>query len=120
MKVDFIPIVKLVNGVSLATEQVKEDILSAFHQRSHEILQDGFVTKNYHEFAINSIQSYLRNLSGFGKWVSRIDRKLLNGMLLSLKYNKKRLLIMQNFIECEAHRELILAGLRRLVLGNGK
>lgn len=28
------------------------------------------------------------------------------------KYNKKQLLAIQNYIECEAHRELVIAGLK--------
>ena len=50
-------------------------------------------------------------LSGFGKWKSRIDRRLLNNMLLKQKYNSKKLLAIQNYIECEAHRELLISGL---------
>ena len=100
------------NGVRLTVGQVAEDTLAAFHQRSDEILQDGFVKQQYQEFAQENTQSYLRSFSGFGKWLSWIDRRLLNGMLLKRKYNKKQLLAIQNFIECEAHRELVLAGLQ--------
>ena len=110
--VDYIPIVKAGNGVRLTVGQVAEDTLAAFHQRSDEILQDGFVKQQYQKFAQENTQSYLRSFSGFGKWLSRIDRRLLNGMLLKRKYNKKQLLAIQNFIECEAHRELVLAGLQ--------
>lgn len=110
--VDYIPIVKAGNGVRLTVGQVAEDTLAAFHQRSDEILQDGFVKQQYQEFAQENTQSYLRSFSGFGKWLSWIDRRLLNGMLLKRKYNKKQLLAIQNFIECEAHRELVLAGLQ--------
>jgi poly-gamma-glutamate synthesis protein (capsule biosynthesis protein) len=33
-------------------------------------------------------------------------------MLLKRKYNKKQLLAIQNYFECEAHRELVLACLK--------
>ena len=112
LHVDYIPIVKAGNGVCLATGQLAEDILAAFHQRSDEILQDGFVEQLYRKFAQENIQSYLRRFSGFDKWLSWIDRRLLNGMLLEKKYNKKQLIAIQNFIECEAHRELVIAALR--------
>ena len=112
LHVDYIPIVKAGNGVCLATGQLAEDILAAFHQRSDEILQDGFVEQLYRKFAQENTQSYLRSFSGFGKWLSRIDRYLLKGMLAKRKYNKNQLLAIQNFIECEAHRELLLAGLK--------
>jgi poly-gamma-glutamate synthesis protein (capsule biosynthesis protein) len=109
--VNYIPIVKKGKGVRLATGQAAEDILQAFQQRSDEILQDNFVEQQYQKFAQENIQSYLRRFFGFGKWLSRIDRRLLNGMLLKRKYNKKQLLAIHNYIECEAHRELVTKGL---------
>ncbi len=109
--IEYIPIVKKDNGVCLAECQEGMDILAGFNERSLEILKDGFVEGQYRRFAEENIQLYLRSLSGFGKWLSRIDRKLLNGMLLRRKYNKNQLLEIQNYIECEAHRELLLAGL---------
>ena len=45
--------------------------------------------------------------------MSKIDRYLLKGLLLRLKYNKAQLLALQNYIECEAHREVLLEALRQ-------
>jgi len=112
LHVEYIPIVKAGNGVRQAEGLVAENILSTFHHRSSEILQNGFVKQQYLKFAKDNTQSYLRRFSGFGKWLSRIDRRLLNGMLLKRKYDRKHLLAIQNYIECEAHRELVLAGLK--------
>ena len=112
LHVDYIPIVKEGNGVRLATDQVAEDILAAYHKRSNEILQDGFVEQRYREFAVDNHLLYVRHFAGFGKWLSMLDRYLLKGMLAKRKYNKKQLLAIQNYIECEAHRELVLAGLK--------
>ncbi|MBD8591097.1 CapA family protein [Peribacillus simplex] len=112
IKIDYIPIVKKDSGVRLATGQMAKDILSEFQERSKEILQDGFIEKKYQEFANQNIQSYRRKFSGFGKWLTRIDVYLFKGTLAKLKYNKKQLLAIQNAIECEAHRELLLAGLK--------
>jgi len=112
LHIDYIPIVKAENGVRLAQGQVEDDILTAFQHRSNQILQKGFVEQQYQKFAQENIQNYLRNISGFSKWLSRIDRILLNGMLMKEKYNKKQLLAIQNIIECEAHRELVLAALK--------
>jgi poly-gamma-glutamate synthesis protein (capsule biosynthesis protein) len=109
--VDYIPIKKEGNGVRLAEGQVAENILESFQQRSREILQPSFVEQQYQKFAQENIDSYLRRFSGFGKWLSRIDRYLLKGILLKKKYNKKQLLAIQNFIECEAHRELVIKGI---------
>ena len=112
VQIDYIPIVKAGNGVCLADGQATGDVLVSFRKRSDEILKEGFIEQQYRQFAQKNRDSYLRRFSGFGKWLSRIDRRLLNGMLVRKKYNKKQLLAIQNYIECEAHRELIIAGLK--------
>ena len=112
LQIDYIPIVKAINGVRLADGKTAEDMLVAFHQRSCEILKSGFVEHQYQQFAVDNYLLYVRQFAAFGKWLSRIDRRLLNGMLAKRKYNKRQLLAIQNFIECEAHRELVLAGLQ--------
>lgn len=112
LNIEYIPIVKRENSVRLAEGNEAKEILSSFHERSDEILQEGFIEQQYKKFAENNMESYLRIFSGFGKWLSRIDRHLLKGSLLKHKYNKKQLLAIQNHIECEAHRELVLAGLK--------
>lgn len=110
--VEYIPIVKKGNSVRLASGQVADDIQAAFQHRSNEILQEGFIEEQYRKFAQDNMQNYLRSFSGFGKWLSRIDRRLLNGILMKKKYNEKQLLTIQNSIECEAHRELIITGFK--------
>lgn len=112
LNIEYIPIVKKENVIRLAEAKVGQEILSGFHKRSEEILQEGFIKEQYRKFAKISMENYLRNFSGFGKWLSRIDRYLLKGNLLKNKYNKKKLLAIQNYVECEAHRELLLSGLK--------
>lgn len=108
--IEYIPIVKVENGVRLAVGQAEKDILEAFYQRSSEILQDGFIEQQFQKFAKENYLQYVRHFAGFGKWLSRIDRYLLNGILAKRKYNKRQLLAIQNFVECEAHRELVIKG----------
>ena len=112
LHIDYIPIVKAMSSVRLADDKTAEDILAAFHQRSCEILKSGFVEQQYQQFAADNYLSYVSQFAAFGKWLSRIDRRLLNGMLAKRKYNKRQSLAIQNYIECEAHRELVLAGLQ--------
>ena len=66
----------------------------------------------YREYAEENIDNYLRKFAGFGRWLSRIDRYIFRGLLLKTIYNKEKMLAVQNYIECEAHRELILEGIR--------
>jgi poly-gamma-glutamate synthesis protein (capsule biosynthesis protein) len=111
ININFIPIVKKDNTIRLADEKESEKILSDFNNRSYEILEGEFIENNYRKYSKENIDSYLRKLSGFGKWASRVDRKILKGFLVKSKYNKTKLLAIKNYIECEAHRELILTGL---------
>lgn len=110
--IEYIPIVKEKGGIRLADDSEATQILNEFYRRSDEILEDEFIEENYKAFAIENVRQYLRGFSGLGKWISRIDRKLLNDMLLRKGYNKNKLLMIQNFIECEAHRELLIEGLK--------
>ena len=110
--IEYIPIVKNGNAVCLAEGPAAKDILAGFQKRSVEILQDDFVEQEYLRFAVDNLLFYEKHFAGFGKWLSRIDRRLFKGALLKRKYNNNQLLTIQNFIECEAHRELILAGLK--------
>ncbi|WP_418792201.1 CapA family protein [Phosphitispora sp. TUW77] len=107
---EYVPIVREGNKIRLAEKPEAENILQLFQQRSSEILAAGFVDRKYKQFASENHLQYLRSFAGFGKWLLRLDRRLLNGWLIRKKYNKKQLLAMQNYVECESHRELLLAG----------
>lgn len=111
LDINYIPIMKNGNGVRLALGKDATDILESFYKRSCEILNEGFIEQQYQKFADENRLLYLIKLAGFGKWLSRIDRKLLNGFLAKHKYTKKQLLAVQNCIKCESHRELLLQGL---------
>ncbi|MCX7883743.1 MAG: CapA family protein [Caloramator sp.] len=90
--IEYIPIVKKGSVIRLAEREKSEEILSAFYKRSEEILQEGFIKEQYIKFAEVNIENYLRILSGFGKWLNRVDKYFLKGNLLKRKYNKKKLL----------------------------
>lgn len=113
MDIEFVPIVKKGNVVRLAKEKDAQEILSGFQERSRQIQQEGFIQEQYRAFAKENLESYLRRVSGMGKWMSRIDRYLFKGLLLRLKYNKAKLLALENYIECEAHREVLLEALKQ-------
>ncbi len=110
-KVDYIPIIKVGSTICLADNREQRSIISSFYRRSEEISKKGFIEQQYSQLALDCIDSYLRRLSGFNNLLLRIDSKILNGMLIKRKYKQKQLLSLKNYIECEAHRELIIAGL---------
>ena len=98
-------------GIRLANESESTSILNGFSKRSEEIKKHGFIEEKYREFAVKNIDNYLRKFLGFGKWTSRIDRILLKGMLVKMRSNQRHLLSVRNYVECEAHRELLLRGI---------
>lgn len=108
INVEYIPIVKKENVICLAEEEESITILKNFLKRSDEIKQEGFIEKEYAKYAENNIVKYLKSISGYGKWMLRVDRYLFKGKLMKNKYDKNEFLVIRNYIECEAHRELVL------------
>ena len=107
LTVEFIPVSKRGNGVSLAESDISKTILKEFNERSENISKAGFIDSEYEKFC-KSIRFILSEyLCRFWQNITKID-KLLNGMITRQIYSSKKLNMMQNFIECEAHRELFL------------
>jgi hypothetical protein len=115
MKIEYVPILKKDPGIRMAKRNESKDILSKFYNRSKEILLDGFIEEQYRLFAKKNINNYLGTFSGYNKWLSRIDRHMLKGFLINRKYSKEKLLAIQNYIECEAHRELLLTEIKNYI-----
>lgn len=112
MDVNYIPVMRTPEGVKLAEGNKAEEILNGFNKRTNEIKEDGFIEREYQKFSQDNINNYKRKLAGFGKWKSRFDRRIFKNRLIEKYYSKQDLLALQNFIECEAHRELILEGIK--------
>lgn len=112
VEINYLPIIKDENRVILAEGEKAREILSGFFHRSNEVLHGKFIEEKYKNFAEKNINNYLRVFLGMNKWISRIDRYILKNKLISYKLKKKRLLAIENFIQCEAHRELLLEGLK--------
>lgn len=112
-EISYIPLEKAGNVVRLSN---KPEVLEAFHGRSREILQPGFIEKHYGEFADKMLTSYLLAFSGKKLSIPyRIINKLSGYRFASWhikkKYGKKNLLAIRNFTECEAHSELLIRGI---------
>ena len=115
-EIDYVPLVKQGNGVRLAEEQQKAEILDGFYKRSEQIKQDGFIETQYIEFAKQMIEGYLLNVSSikYGfifKVLNRLSGRRFLSWYIKRKYKKAKLLAIENYVECEAHRELLLKGL---------
>jgi poly-gamma-glutamate capsule biosynthesis protein CapA/YwtB (metallophosphatase superfamily) len=111
ISIEYIPIVKQGNGVRLANKQQSEEILYGFNERSRQILDEAFVQQEYSKFAAQMLNGYLTAFHGNNLFF-RVVNKLCRHTLATKLYTDKSLTVIQNFIECEAHRELVLAGLK--------
>lgn len=113
--ISYVPLRK--NGNSVMYAEDGEKILGEFRSRSEEIKKKGFIEENYGKFADEFLFNYLHKYSGKEGTVFRGVNKLLDGKLRKSKleriYDKKQRAALINYAECEAHRELLLAGLKR-------
>lgn len=113
-KPTYIPVVREKNKVRLASSETAEEILDGFKKRSEEIKQDGFVDRKYSEFAESRFYSYMSCFSGsvqrnvFYRVIDKLSGGKLSRASYDRRYGVKALLGLKNFIECEAHRELII------------
>ena len=95
-KVDYIPIEKQSEFTSLSNNS---EILGGFFSRSKEILEEGFVKKNYTEFVMSNpsiFENYLAHLS--------------NGDKLGTKSGAGT----RNLLTCDPHREFIITYVEEL------
>ena len=115
-KIDYIPIIRNGNGIRLAKNKDADDIIDSFNVRSNEILNPQFVHENYQEYVEQQRSTYLGAFLGHKTFFFRGLNRITNGFLVRRKikslYRKKERLCLRNFIECEAHREMILTLLR--------
>lgn len=109
--ISYIPIVKKGNGVRLADTEKAEKILQDFLTRSCEIKNPEFITRQYKDFADSFLEYYLRALSGNRSMFFRIINKLSGGSYmrryLKKTYGLNTRIRISNYIDCEAHRELL-------------
>lgn len=113
-KVSYVPIVKKENGVRLASSDEAASILAGFNSRSEEIKTEIFVESKYQEFADGFLPWYFYSIGGFWRSMvfrvySRVFHKKPN---IAKWYGEKKIDEIINCIDDEAHRELLLAGLK--------
>jgi hypothetical protein len=111
MSVDFIPFCKKGIGIEFPEADMTKSILETFYERSRNIALPGFIETEYEKFCIENGIYYMGAFAGFGRILRKID-SLMHGVLTGQIYSLNKLNMLQNFIECEAHRELFLKYLR--------
>ncbi len=111
-EIEYIPLKKNAESVKLGENKV----LDEFKTRSNEIKADGFVDRKYDDFANSMISGYLTSLHGqrtfLFKVFDRLTKRKLGAFFAKRRYKRGNRVAIRNFIECEAHRELIIRGLK--------
>ena len=124
LEVSYCPVVKAENTVRLADEEKSKEILDAFYKRSEAIKSHSFVETEYSKFADSFRNTYLGAFFGKKAMFSRIFNKLTRGWMfkamLRHKYTKVSMIQIANYVDCEAHRELMLKGLANGHNGSGE
>lgn len=113
-KEQFIPIMKNGSGVKLAKGNARGMILEGFFGRSEEILEEGLVEEKFEELARSKINEYLHCFSRLGN-IPTLIAGIAMAFFKGERYKRRHLLKLQNTVRCEAHRELLLEGLRVLL-----
>lgn len=118
-EVKYIPFIKENGVIRKADKHKEEEILTSFYHRSNQINDNRFVEDNYSEFARRKIGDYLTDLYGKESLLFRGINKLLGNFLrinrIKRKYNAKQIMKIQNYVQCEAHRELLIKGLQEYI-----
>ncbi|MDD6203110.1 MAG: CapA family protein [Lachnospiraceae bacterium] len=110
-----IPIKREREKVILLTGEEKEKVRNLFEKLSEDIKKPEFVEKNYKKLADEAIAAYLYQFAGWPLFFIRLDKLFGRRMIKSFfRRNEKRLLYLQNILQCEAHREIVLEGLKGL------
>lgn len=113
--IKYIPIEKEKNHIRLSENS---NIIDAFKHRSKNILSQQFVKNQYIQFAQSMSKNYYYKLSGkFSKLLLiRVFNKLTNYRLLKWLYGEREKLNLENCFNCEAHRELMIEGMKDNVI----
>ena len=108
-----VPIRSTEMGTRLATESEADETLTAYKQRSEHTRDAHFVVQAYKDFADTHVKRYLREFIGRSFTIRAINA-LFGRKLMQLLLGKTSYLAIQNYLECEAHHELFLRGIKNI------
>ena len=108
-----VPIRSTEKGTRLATDAEVIETLTEYKKRSENIKDAHFVAHAYKDFADTHIKRYLREFAG-RSFIIRAINALFGRKLMQLILGKTSYLAIQNYLECEAHHELFLRGIKNI------
>lgn len=113
--IKYVPIIQTKVGTRLASNNEAAVILNELENRSCNIVMDGFIVKELHNYSNKLLTSYLYSFAGWNPYLVYFDKRVLKGFLIKRKYSKKQLAAIWNYINCEAHREVIVDGIAQMI-----
>ena len=108
-----VPIRGTERGTRLATESEAIETLTEYKKRSENIRDAHFVAQAYKDFADTHVKRYLREFLG-RSFSIRVINALFGRKLMQLILGPTSYLAIQNYLECEAHHELFLRGIKNI------
>ena len=108
-----VPIRGTERGTRLATESEAIETLTEYKKRSENIRDAHFVVQAYKDFADTHVKRYLREFLG-RSFIIRAINGLFGRKLMQLILGQTSYLAIQNYLECEAHHELFLRGIKNI------
>ena len=112
--VDFYPLVKKEHKIFAANDNEKKEIMRQFESRSKKIYDNEFLEAEYRKLANRTLRYYQYAFGGIltSNFVFRGINKITKGWLQRHIYNRNTSVALLNYVECEAHQELLIAALR--------
>lgn len=107
-EITYIPLVKKNETVREADEEAARAILNDFEYRSGQIMQKDFIEEEFIRFADKMDADYLLRFSGKNSknLFVRVLNKLTSYRFIKSIYPDQYRVIIENVLDCEAHREL--------------
>lgn len=115
INIDYLPIIKDKHRIHYGSGVVGEAVLKSFAERSREISEPGFIKKNYIEFSEETLSDFILSCgyAGVTGLFLRIMRKAFGKNIILKLSSEKRILRLLNYLQCEAHHELFVTGLKK-------
>ncbi|MGV8073270.1 MAG: CapA family protein [Syntrophobacteraceae bacterium] len=92
------------HGACRMRQSKAQALLKAIAMRSENLHEPAFVNEQWNQFCRERRNLYMSRMLGHGRVLRRLNR---HGYLVRLLYSAKSLLAARNFIQCEAHREVL-------------
>lgn len=115
MKIEYIPLVRDESFTRIAAQKEADHILLNFYERSKKINSPEFVKQKFDELSQEKINSYLSACFGKNSIYKKVMKRVFGANIIRRSFRKKEYLKLMNYIECEAHHETFVRGIKNII-----